>query len=260
MTTKRSAPSVHPSRHDQVPSEPSRKRRKPNIKAGSGAKSFKKAHPVNELKSRIRSLKRQLERNESLSAVAQQEKERALKAAEDELERNQQAKQRNDIIGRWHKVRFFDRRKAEKRVKKAKKELEGLEEEDERSLLLKQRVLDAEVDVKYAVYYPLEVDYVPLFPRRKKGTEDDEENGDDIAEVERKGDPVMWQTVKRCMAEGTLDALRNGRLTAAKTNEEEVDASYATKKRPKKAANGGRPDKAEESESEGDDAGGSFWE
>ena len=99
MATKRPHPSVHPSRTAQVPveaSEPSRKRRKPNLKANTpGAKTFKKAHPVNELKSRVRSLKRQLERNDSLSAVEQQEKERALRHAEEELARNERAKKRS---------------------------------------------------------------------------------------------------------------------------------------------------------------------
>lgn len=260
MATKRPAPTVHPSRHEQVPSEPSRKRRKPNIKANAGAKSFKKAHPVNELKSRIRSLKRQLERNDSLSAVAQQEKERALRAAEDELERNQTAKRRNDMIGKWHKVRFFDRRKAEKRVRRAKKELEGLDEGDGGREGLEQRVRDAEVDVKYAVYYPLEVEYVPLFPRKRKGSEDEDAEGDEVGEVERQGDSVMWETVKRCMEDGTLDALRNGKLSGPEKGGDDDDATmkHTTTKQPKHSSKA--ENREEAGESEGDEAGGSFWE
>lgn len=255
MATKRPHPSVHPSRQEQVPSEPSRKKRKPNLKASApGAKTFKKAHPVNELKSRVRSLRRQLERNDGLSAVVQQEKERALRAAEDELERNQRAKQRSDMIGKWHKVRFFDRRKAEKRVKKAKKEVQDSGDGEAGKKVLEQKVKDAEVDVQYAVYYPLEKDYVPLFPRKQKGSEDDDE---DVGEVERKGDPVMWETVKRCMADGTLDALRNGRLEGTGKKGSGPDAGRSTKKRPKTSSK--VADNGDQAESD-DEGGTGFWE
>lgn len=261
MATKRPHPSVHPSRHEQVPAEPSRKRRKPNAKAGPGAKSFKKAHPVNELKSRIRSLKRQLERNDSLSAVAQQEKERALRAAQDELERNERATKRNEMIGKWHKVRFFDRRKAEKRLKRAKKELDAAVNDKATKEGLERRVEDAEVDVKYAIFYPLEKEYAPLFPRRKQGNEDDEADGEDGAELERKGDPVMWEAVRRCMAEGTLDAQRNGRLEADRERDEDFESGRKRKKRTtqfSKATKHEVEDAASGAES--DEGGAGFWE
>lgn len=260
MATKRPAPTVHPSRHDQVPSEPSRKRRKPNVKAGHGAKSFKKAHPVNELKSRIRSLKRQLERDDSLSAVAQQEKERALQAAKNELEKNQRAKQRNDMIGKWHKVRFFDRRKAEKRLKRARKELDGLQDGDETRLVLEEKVAEAEVDVKYAIFYPLEKEYVPLFPRRKKVEGEDEGSEDGVVEAERKGDPVTWQKVRRCMEEGTLDALRNGKLSEEKGDDGGSDLKPIPTKRQKRKPDAREREDGAESESERDEGGTSFWE
>lgn len=255
MATKRPHASVHPSRQDQVPAEPSRKKRKPNIKAG--AKSFKKAHPVNELKSRIRSLKRQLERNESLTAVAQQEKERALRAAEDELERNVRAKQRNDMIGKWHRIRFFDRRKAEKRLKRAKKELQDVVHGDAKTAALEKKASDAEVDVKYAIYYPLEKDYVPLFPRRKKGSDDEDKDGGD---AERKGDPVMWETIKQCKATGTLDALRNGRLDQVRKLDEVSEESRPAKKRQVHQQSKARSDGKIHSDGDSDEGGNAFWE
>lgn len=260
MATKRPHPAVHPSHHDQVPSEPSRKKRKPNLKASQpGAKTFKKAHPVNELKSRIRSLKRQLERNDALSAVVQQEKERALRAAEDELERNERARKRSEIIGRWHKVRFFERRKAEKRVKRLRKEIEGLSGEERSGV--EGRLEEAEVDVKYAVYFPLERDYVPLFPNRKKreGSEGDDGEEDEQGEVERQGDPAMWAMVKRCMADGTLDALRNGGLEKGR-KDEASDDGRARKKRPKPTTRAKKRDGGAASEDESDEGGNAFWE
>ena len=62
MATKRPAHDVHPSRQEQVPRDSNpRKRQKPDNL--SGTKSFKKARPVNELKTSIRNIKRLLERD-----------------------------------------------------------------------------------------------------------------------------------------------------------------------------------------------------
>ena len=214
MATKRAAAYVHPSRREHVPEEPRRKKQKPN---NAGPKSFKKAHPTNDLKSQVRSLKRLLERNDGLPADVRVEKERALQTAQRELEQAQTAQQRSDMIGRYHKIRFFDRQKASKRLKRARKELDGCEEAGDKRSELEKRVNDAEVDVNYAQYYPLDRHYVSLFPR-KKTKDDDGGEGDDIKVrdtdvTESKGDQEMWHKVKDCMADGSLDALRNGRLT-----------------------------------------------
>lgn len=213
MAMKRSAAYVHPSRNEYVPHEPRRKKQKPD---NAGPKSFKKAHPVNDLKSQIRSLKRLLERNDGMPADVRVEKERALRTAQHELERAQHAQQRSDMIGRYHKIRFFDRQKASKRLKRARKELNNCEEDDDNRAELVKRIEDAEVDVNYAQYYPLDRHYVSLFPRKKTKDDDTGENDIDAYEkdeaMERKGDSEMWNKVKECMADGTLDALRNGKL------------------------------------------------
>lgn len=228
MATKRAAPHVHPSRQDQVPAEPRRKKRKPD---NAGPRSYQKAHPVNDLKSEIRSLKRLLARTESLPADVRVEKERALQTAQHELEQRQKAKQRSEMIGRYHKVRFFDRQKATKRLKRARKELQAREDGDEDRMDLARRVEDAEVDVNYAQYYPLDMHYIPLFPRKKDPTLDGEHYAADIEgndPAERKGSPQIWQKVKDCMAEGTLNSLRNGELTQRESSHEMIRVDRTT--------------------------------
>lgn len=217
MATKRQAPD------DSTAQQSFRKRHKPGSSTYSnkpldlGKKSFKKAHPVNDLKSKIRNLRRLLEHNEDLPANVRVEKERALQTAHHDLEQAQRAKKRSEIIGRWHKVRFFDRQKAERRLKKKRKEVKILEDrgdagEDEVESV-KGEVKDLEVDVNYAIYFPLERDYVSLYPtRRKKGDEEGEEAAPEEGEGKRQGDAEMWEKVKRCMEEGTLQDLREGRL------------------------------------------------
>ena len=242
MATKRSASHVHPSRQDQVPSEPRRKRQKPN---NAGPKSFKKAHPVNELKNQVRSLKRLLERNDGLPATVRVEKERALQTAQHELREAENAKQKSDMIGKYHKIRFFDRQKAAKRLKRAQKELKGCEGDVQERMRLGQAVKDREVDVNYAQYFPLDQPYVSLFPR-KNG---DEEGSEGTAESERKGDDVMWQKVKQCMADDTLQALRNGKLRQEGSDADHEQPMSTAKRRGKGSHGGDGFSKGKEGES-----------
>jgi hypothetical protein len=100
-------------------------------------------------------------------------------------------------------VRFFERQRAERRLRRVRKE-EGGEE----------MVRDAETDLNYARFFPLHVDYVPLWPTRKGEKE--------VREVklgEREGDLEMWELVRKCMEDGTLEDLREGRLMGGRGDE-----------------------------------------
>jgi hypothetical protein len=261
MATKRSALHVHPSRQDQVPDEPRRKRQKPD---NAGPKSFKKAHPVNEIKSQIRSLKRLLERNDGMPATVRVEKERALQTAQHELQQAEKAKKRSEMIGKYHKIRFFDRQKATKRLKRAQKDLQAFEGDYMKREGLEQAVEDAKVDVKYAQYFPLDQPYVSLFPRRSEN--DDEEEVDS----ERKGDSVIRQKIRDCMANGTLDALRNGKLQHDKSrmdgNDEgmgiAVEQVQSSRKNGSKLGKSARKTRAHDHElsEDGDESDGGFFE
>jgi pullulanase/glycogen debranching enzyme len=80
-------------------------------------------------------------------------------------------------------------------------------------------VHNAEVDVNYAIFYPLLKPYASLYPKSKKDkASDSDEAADDDAEDKAnrevdgpKGDLDMWKAVEEAMAEGTLDALRNSK-------------------------------------------------
>jgi len=180
---------------------------------------------VHELKSQVRDLKRLLERrNDRLPADTRIEKERALKTAQQELANAQKANARSEVIARWHKIRFFDRKKASRRLAKARKELAGLSEDDPTRSMFERRVQEAEIDVNYAQYYPLEQDYVPRFPRKNEEAddkvgdgkeaddndygEDQEGRADDQTEPSSRGDEAMRAKVAQCMVNGTLDSLR----------------------------------------------------
>lgn len=106
MGTKRPHPSeVHPSRRPQVPAEASNKKRKVN--PHPGRKLEPKAHPINPLKSRIRSLQRLLEHNENLPADVRISHERELASCKWELQEAERERRKKEMIGRYHMVRFF---------------------------------------------------------------------------------------------------------------------------------------------------------
>lgn len=277
MATKRQAPDDRPGQSSNT-THSSRKRFKPNTgnfvpPENFGKKSFKKAHTTNTIKSTIRSLRRLLERD--LPADVRVEKERALQTAENELAATEKAKVRSDLIARYHKPRFFERQKAERRLKQARKALRACEGDEVEREKLGKEVDDYEVDLNYALFFPLDEHYVSLYPTRK-GKED----GGEVAttpEVEgkRQGDKVMWELVKKCMGEGKnrLEQLREGKLTQKEDVEdaEEVVAEPVQKKS-KKEKSGSRRDvgekeqaakkavEEEKNESSDDDNGGGFFE
>lgn len=264
MATKRQAPSDGEVRQPSKRSKPSpyQHQQRP---AHHGKKSFKKAHPVNELKNTVRSLRRLLDRNDDMPANVRVEKERALQTAERDLREAEKAKKRSDMIGKYHKIRFFDRQKAERRLKKARKELKESAEGDEKEIeRLRKKVEDAEVDLNYAMYFPLGKDYVSLFPtKRNKDGETEDMVGGEGKEVERQGDPEMFGVVKKCMREGTLTDLREGRLSEngdVVKVEEDTAARPITKAKREKGGKANRPNQQVEGQESGDEDGAGFFE
>jgi len=85
-----------------------------------------------------------------------------------------------------------------------------LESEERKAVELE--VHEAEVDLSYTVYYPLEVKYQSLYPRTAdQGPLNEAEELGGRGESKVGGEkPPMWFIVERSMAEGTLEALRDG--------------------------------------------------
>jgi hypothetical protein len=275
-TAHHGAHTTHPSRQNLLPRDTktnSRKRQKPSNLSGS--KSFKKARPINDLKTSIRNLRRLLDRapdastgKEALPPKIRIAKERELASAQHELAESQSAEARSKMIARYHKVRFFDRQKATKRLKRARKAMKEVEDDAAERERLALEADECEVDVQYAMYYPLDVAYVALYPSVRKA-EGKEEEGSAAAEVQRQGDAKMRALLVKCAKEGRLDALRNGKLDMKgnyKVVEEVMDEDAKPKSKKKAEGKGkeatGSKRKAEtiEPEASGDESDGGFFE
>ncbi|PGH11594.1 hypothetical protein AJ80_07064 [Polytolypa hystricis UAMH7299] len=211
--------------------------------------------PVNDLKNKIRDLKRLLERKgETLPVDVRIEKERALKGYERDLGLVQSKKDMSKLIKKYHFVRFLERKTATKhlrRLLRRQQELTTPSEDSPQSpsqspsssseetlASLEKQIHTARVDLNYTIYSPLTEKYISLYPSQKgsgksqkQGQEQEDtkeaieaENGESVAEKEKKEKPPLWFAVERSMADGTLELLRDGRLgigAAGEKKEEE---------------------------------------
>ncbi|CAF9911693.1 MAG: hypothetical protein GOMPHAMPRED_007494 [Gomphillus americanus] len=106
----------------------------------------------------------------SMPSHIRQEKERALAGYKHDLqlalEKRTKTQEHSKMISKYHHVRFFERKKAERRLKQAKAAFEIGEAPEE-------AVLNAQTDLNYTLYLPLDEKYISLWPQ---STLDDPDN------------------------------------------------------------------------------------
>ncbi|KAF2020567.1 hypothetical protein BU24DRAFT_445766 [Aaosphaeria arxii CBS 175.79] len=218
-----------------------------NFKAGNHPKPQPKANATSGIKSRIRDLKRLLEHVDNqpkyrMPAGIRVERERELETLEHELVEKSTAGReavfKNKMISKYHQVRFFDRRRAERTLKKLRRQLSTLEDETERPGLL-QKIHNAEVDLNYAMYHPLLEPYASLYPKGEKGEKDTTSNETHATlptETDGpKGNKDMWRAIEEAMESNTLNTLRNRKpkkaaIANSKESNKRTDKSNTDKK------------------------------
>ncbi|KAF7122533.1 hypothetical protein CNMCM5793_000558 [Aspergillus hiratsukae] len=188
-------------------------------------------HPsVNELKKRIRDVKRLLNRVD-LPADAHIVQERALAGYEKDLEDELARRNRSQMIKKYHFVRFLDRKAALKdlnRLLRREKETSNSDldssAKEEKLAALARKIYVARVNHNYTIYYPLTQKYIALYAEKKKKkkkestaqseqpNESDAETGSTLIYETTGERPPMWPVVEKCMEDGTLDLLREGKL------------------------------------------------
>ncbi|KAL1971099.1 hypothetical protein VTN77DRAFT_50 [Rasamsonia byssochlamydoides] len=198
---------------------------------------------VNELKKRIRDVKRLLN-HKDLPADARIVQERALAGYEKDLKEELERRKRSEMIKRYHFVRFLDRKAATKELKRLLRRQRELSKSNpppkpEALARIAEKIHEAQINVNYTIYYPLTEKYISLYPHEKRkerkkekesadgGSGDSDDNNDNANGTS--GDelfndlllapntnpdekPPMWHVVKKCTEENTLDLLREGKL------------------------------------------------
>ncbi|KAL7273813.1 18S rRNA maturation protein [Rhizina undulata] len=113
------------------------------------------------LKKKIRDVERLLKKSSRpLSATVRSESERALEAYKHELKHAQSSFRDQKIAKKYHMVRFFERQKAIRRLRKLQRSLTTPIPDD---ATLKAQILNAQIDLNYTLHYPKGEKYISLF-------------------------------------------------------------------------------------------------
>lgn len=127
-----------------------------------------------KIKKKIRDITRLL-RRPNLPADVRVDNERALGALTAELESKQFDKKAQHLSKRYHMVRFFERKKAIRRLKNALnqlKELESASEPVKKDIKKQKKILKhCQVDVAYICNFPKSEKYISLYPTEAPATE-----------------------------------------------------------------------------------------
>ena len=122
-----------------------------------------------KINKKIRDISRLLKKD-NLPAHVRVENERTLKALRVELSNTERVSKAKKTAKKYHMVRFFERKKAIRKLKQARKHLEEMKATDVRKDVKKARkvVHHSEVDVAYVVLFPKEEKYISLYPNAKE--------------------------------------------------------------------------------------------
>ena len=155
-------------------------------------------------------------------------------------------------------IGFQERQKATRNLKKLKSRLSKTTADTPEYGDLQKNIHDAEVDLNYSLYYPLNEKYQSLYPRSEgQGSEIKSEIGDMGERNNDRPKVPLWTMVESCMREGTLEALRDGKLgrNSKVAGPKPVSTVRSQKVKARKGAitSTAKPELAEEAEMMSDD-------
>lgn len=165
---------------------------------------------ANKLKRRIRDLERLLKKKKDvLPSNVIVEKERTLQALKLELENHEVKEQIKKNAKKYHMVRFFERKKALRKYKKALKTYNEEQSEENKRILF-----DNEINLCYVVNFPKSEKYISLFPTEQENAAESEKT-----QLRRK---AFLDLVRKELADGTLPVSVEDILQGKKLGEENI--------------------------------------
>lgn len=135
---------------------------------------------------KIKSLEGLLQRD-NLPADVRIEKERALKALRADLKNTMFRLKTQKRAKKYHMVRFFERKKALRKLKQATKAFEEATEAGVKKDIKKARraLQHCQVDVAYVFMYPKSEKYISLYPIESEELDENEKKGRAITDAKR---------------------------------------------------------------------------
>lgn len=150
----------------------------------------------NKIKKRIRDLERLLTRKRAtLPDTIIIEKERTLEALKHELENAKLRQTVKENAKKYHMVRFFERKKALRRYKKAVKLTDNSDKESDAG----RDLVEKTIDLCYVVNFPKTEKYIALYPSNEN--EEKLDKGSKKTQIRRK---AFRDLIAKQLKEGTL--------------------------------------------------------
>uniref|UniRef100_K3WU54 rRNA-processing protein EFG1 n=1 Tax=Globisporangium ultimum (strain ATCC 200006 / CBS 805.95 / DAOM BR144) TaxID=431595 RepID=K3WU54_GLOUD len=132
------------------------------FKQAKSKKPHHAAKKIPSLKNRIRALDRFLKRG-GLDDATRASKQRELKELQDEFNKKEMTEQEKQNAEKYKKLRFFERVKLMRKLKKAKSAMEKATDKAEKKQF-KQEFKHHRQDLMYIYYFPKLEQYISLFP------------------------------------------------------------------------------------------------
>ncbi|KAI1128520.1 hypothetical protein F5Y10DRAFT_277341 [Nemania abortiva] len=202
--------------------------------------SKEKPTTISWVKKRARTIERRLNHNDSLPANVKHDLEKELDHHRQKLDDFADSRKRQSMIRKYHMVRFFERKKADRLAKKIRTQLGAATDEEEKTRLQADLHI-AEVDALYAKYFPHRERYVSLYPVSSSSDpgaegETKTEDSSGAAKFLHAERPPLWGTIEKAAEEGIL-AL--GQIQERKSA---VDSrSKPSQQRPSKPSSAAKP-------------------
>ncbi|KAI1384609.1 uncharacterized protein F4822DRAFT_415706 [Hypoxylon trugodes] len=186
---------------------PNKKARKKNPKKGKV-----KPSSINWVKKRARTIERRFKTGQNMPANIQNDLERELAHHQQKIEEIADEKRRKQMIKKYHMVRFFERKKADRLAKQIKSQLKRATDEKEIEKL-QADLHKAEIDSIYTRFFPHRERYISLYPVASLGLSsngDDEkpEDASSAAQALHSERPPLWRLIEKTYEKGIPELIK----------------------------------------------------
>ncbi|KAF8499355.1 hypothetical protein JB92DRAFT_2743813 [Gautieria morchelliformis] len=185
---------------------------------------------VQKIKSSLRQTRRLLAKD-NLAADVRIETERRLRSLESDLAKAERTRQERTLAVKYHKVKFFERQKVCRKIKHAKKELDGTNVSPENLSSLRESLFSHRVDLNYILvrhfrlngHYPKTRKYISLFPQ--EAAKVDSGAGSSDTDKQRS---ELRRLVREAMEKGKMDAEPEVTMDKRRSQEEAMEWQEAS--------------------------------
>ncbi|KAI1078437.1 hypothetical protein F5B20DRAFT_229470 [Whalleya microplaca] len=222
----------------------------PPKKSKNNKKAKVKPNSMNWVKKRARTIERRFKTGQNMPADVHHDMERELAHHKQKISEVAEEKKRKTMIKKYHMIRFFERKKADRLAKQIQTQLRNAKDEQEIQRL-KADLHTAEIDSIYARYFPYREPYISLYPVASLGLKvhggEKPENASSAAQALHSERAPVWREIEQASKEGDRALIRiRERKTAVdwKSKRPKQQSSEASEAKQTKANNSSTSDSA----------------